>query len=176
MQVQTKVKGHISSYKSITYSSPFTITHKFQKKIACSENTFHFDYFGTPIRANRNEIFGTNLFLNGFRSSICSNFLFRFRSLIKPMSKSGFTFESFKNLSSFSFQNLSSRSSFSLKNLSNSIAKFHPKILFEKSSFLNSLGVEGVFEELLTGLRLEKKADGYRILSSSLQGTLPRHG
>ena len=25
-------------------------------------------------------------------------------------------------------------------------------------------------------LRLEKKADGYRILSSSLQGTLPRHG
>ena len=78
---------------------------------------------------------GTNLFLNGFLSPICSNFLFRFRSLIKPISKSGFTFESFKNLSSFS-----------LKNLSNSILKFHSKNYFaQKSSFLNSLGVEGGF-------------------------------
>ena len=55
MQVQTKVKGHISSYKSITYSSPFTITHKFQEKIAYLENTFHFDDFGTRTRANRTE-------------------------------------------------------------------------------------------------------------------------
>ena len=78
----------------------------------------------SPYRTEIQDDRDTNLFLNGFLSSICSNFLFRFRSLIKPMSKSGFTFESFKNLSSFS-----------LKNLSNSILKFHSKNISFKIFF-----------------------------------------